>query len=281
MFLSKLKTVALALALATGVVFAARALHVPAGEPVAGKNDGLRPVKANAALTLVPVDEAAELVALIDKGIKSAGGLDKLAKFTAGSCKITGKAVQNEVYSLDGFVQGLDQLKVDGDMERDGMQQKLTMVLSGDEAWAMLQGRVREAPKEAVAGLKEVIRVFRYVHVLTPLKDKDVTLSPLGEVNINGQDAVALKVACKDQKDVHLFLDKATGLPLRAEFKIINNLQAEETVEFTFSDYKEFNSRKHFTKVELKLEGRAIMEAELSDFRWLDMLEAGVFERPQ
>src|SRR5262249_59829234 len=95
-----------------------------------------------------------------------------------------------------------------------------------------------------------------------------------------GKAAVGLKVGCKDQQDIHLFLDKATGLPLKAEFKFTDRMAQEQAMEFTFSEPKEFNGRKHFTKVALKVDGKATFEAELSDFRWVEKLEPAMFERP-
>jgi hypothetical protein len=159
------------------------------------------------------------------------------------------------------------------------MQMKVAFVVNGDQGWAKFMDAVEDAPKEVHTALKDVIRAFRYVHALTLLKDKSATLSSLGEANIDGKTALGLKVACKDQKDINVFLDKATGLPLKAEFNISKGGQ-EETVEFTFSDYKEFNGAKHFTKVALKQGGKPIFEADLSEFKWVDMIEANVFEKP-
>jgi hypothetical protein len=47
-----------------------------------------------------------------------------------------------------------------------------------------------------------------------------------------------------------------------------------------FSDYKEFNGTKHFTKVALKQGGKPIFEAELSDVKSLDQIETNVFDKP-
>jgi hypothetical protein len=111
------------------------------------------------------------------------------------------------------------------------------------------------------------------------LKDKAATLSPLGEVNIDGKAAVGIKVGGKDQKDINVFLDKTTGLPLKAEFAFTKGGQ-DETVHVMLSEYKEFNGAKHFTKVELKQNGKPILEAEMSEFKWLDQIEASVFDKP-
>jgi hypothetical protein len=70
-----------------------------------------------------------------------------------------------------------------------------------------------------------------------------------------------------------LFFDKATGLPVKAEFEIALKEVKEQALEFTFSHYKDFAGRKHFTKVEAKQDGQPVLEAELSDIRWLEKLD--------
>jgi len=45
-----------------------------------------------------------------------------------------------------------------------------------------------------------------------------------------------------------------------------------------FAFEKRFHHR--WIKVALKIDGKAMFEAELSEFRWLDKLDATVFERP-
>jgi hypothetical protein len=234
-------------------------------------------------VTSVRSDDQDDLRALIDKGIKSAGGKDKLGKFKAGTCKITGKALennQNDTFTFTAYLQGTDQIKVEGDVDHGGIQAKVAFIINGDQGWANFGGKVEDAPKEALRGIKDVIRAFRYAYLLAPLKDKTATLSPLGEVELDGKPAVGLKAAVKDREDIHVFLDKATGLPRKAEFKMQKRGERESTLEFTFSAYKETDGRKHFTKVAAKQDGKAIFEAELSEFRWLDSLDAGIFARP-
>jgi hypothetical protein len=225
-------------------------------------------------------DDQDDLKRVIDKGIKAAGGEEKLNKFKAGTCKIKGKSLEDEGnFTFEAFLQGGEQVKVAGDFDVQGMQKKVAFVVNGDQGWAKFADTVEDAPKEVLTAIKDIIRAFRYVYALTPLKDKAATLSPLGEVNIDGKPALGIKVGCKDQKDINVFLDKASGLPLKAEVTFTKRGQ-EETLEIMLSDYKEFDGAKHFTKVALRQNGKSILEAELSEFKWLDQIEANVFDKP-
>ncbi len=232
--------------------------------------------------TAVRSDDQTDLKTLIDKGIKAAGGQEKLNKFKAGTCKIKGKVLEGQegMFSIEAFLQGSDQVKVEGEVNVQGTSMKVTFVINGNQGWAKFNDNVEDAPEEAISGINDIIRAFRYVYTLIPLKNKDLMLSPSGEIKVDGKAAVGVKVAGKDQKDINLFFDKETGLPLKAEVTISKSGGGDETLEFTLSDYKESNGIKHFTKVGLKQNGRAIFEAELSDLKWLDKLEARVFEKP-
>jgi hypothetical protein len=234
-------------------------------------------------VTAVRSDDSDDLRALIDKGIKAAGGQDKLGKFKAGTCKFKGKSLENnrnDTFSFDAFLQGADQVKIEGSVDHGGMQANVAFIINGDQGWVNFGGKVEEAPKEVLVVIKDLIRAFRSVHALAPLKEKGVTLSPLGEVEVSGKTAVGLKASVKDREDIHVFLDKATGLPLKTEFKMRKGDGQEHTLEFTVSDYKESEGRKHFTKVAASQDGKAIFEAEFSDIRWVDKLDASNFAKP-
>jgi hypothetical protein len=231
----------------------------------------------------VRADDQDDLRALIDKGIKAAGGHEKLGKFKAGTCKITGKSLENnrnDSFNFSAFLQGTDQVKVEGSVDHGGMQANVAFIINGDQGWANFGGKVEDAPKEVLRALKDIIHAFRLVHILAPLKEKGTTLSPLGEVQVNGKSAVGLKVSVKDREDIHVFLDKETGLPLKTEFKMHRKNGRERMLEFTFSDYKEADGHKHFTKVAANQDGKAVFEAEFSEFRWVDSLDASIFARP-
>jgi RNA polymerase sigma factor (sigma-70 family) len=281
MFMTKVKTAALLLVLLAGIAVGALALHASARDS-AGFNRSLSRPRSTATAASLQADDRAGAPTLVDRAIKALGGRKKLSNFTAGTCKIKGKVLdaQGDLFDIEASLQGADRVRLEGELTRDGMSVKATIILNGDKGWAKFADNVKDSPKEAVVAIKDIIRAFRYVHAVTPLKDKGVTLSPLGEVNVDGKPAVGLKVACKDEQDIHVFFDKATSLPLKAELKAPNRAGAEDALEFTFSDYKEFDGRKHFTKVGLKINGTAFFEVDLSDYRWLEKLEASTFERP-
>jgi hypothetical protein len=56
-------------------------------------------------------DDQDDLKMVIDKGIKAAGGEEKLTKFKAGTCKIKGKILEDGkegTFTFEAFLQGPD-----------------------------------------------------------------------------------------------------------------------------------------------------------------------------
>jgi len=162
-----------------------------------------------------------------------------------------------------------------------GRTNNAILVVTPEKIWngnGTQQGR--ELPA-AFAFLRDAFRAIRLAQDLTALRDKDVTLSHLGEVKIDDRVAVGLKVVAKGQPDVDLFFDKETLLPARAEVRVLEPGDANETVyAFYFADYKEVDGVKLFGKLTLKRDDKTSLEMELSDFRPREALDEGTFDRP-
>src|SRR5581483_7252530 len=152
---------------------------------------------------------------------------------------------------------------------QEGRREPVTLVVNGEQVWAKFGQRVEDGPPQAVRSFRDLLRAFRYVHALTPLRDPALTLAPLGEIDLEGKAAVGLRVMCKDRQDIHVFLDKATGLPVKAGLPVSKGDGGEATLEILLRDYQEFEGRKHFTKVTVKEDDRVVCEVEFSDIRWV------------
>ena len=115
--------------------------------------------------------------------------------------------------------------------------------------------------------------------MLPALKDKAYTLSPLGEVKVGTQAAMGLSISHNDRKDVSLFFDKESGLPLKSEVRVADPQGKEITVEFLYSDYKDFGGVKLCSKVSIKVDDMDF-KMELSEIKGVDKVDASQFDRP-
>ncbi|MFL5240488.1 MAG: hypothetical protein ACJ8FY_00110 [Gemmataceae bacterium] len=194
-------------------------------------------------LSTLRADNQAESKPLLEKAIKEMGGDAKLAKLKSGSwkAKITGQEDGKEiVLTSEGLWQGRDQYKMDVEMQINGMTKKALLVINRENGWAQEGGNTKDAPKEILVFIKNVVYAMRVPQMLPSFSDKEFTLSPLGEVKVGDVEAAGLRIAHKDFKEVSLFFDKKSGLPNKAEITLTDPGSREITIECFFSEYKEF-----------------------------------------
>src|SRR5262249_3663901 len=76
------------------------------------------------------------------------------------------------------------------------------------------------------------------------------------EVDIGGRPAVGMLVRHEDHKDVTLFFDKESGLPMKSEIRLLNLEGKEALFEIRFQDYKDNHGLNCFTKITVTTEGK-------------------------
>jgi hypothetical protein len=115
---------------------------------------------------------------------------------------------------------------------------------------------------------------------VTPLKAKDLKLSPLGEMKVNDRAALGIKVVKKDYPDVDLYFDKETHLPIKCELRVKEKNGMEVTTAWFFSDFKEVAGVKHPLKVALHREDKKMMEMEIGEAKSEEKVDEGTFAKP-
>jgi hypothetical protein len=227
-------------------------------------------------------DDQADARALLDKAIKAMGGEAKLAKL--GTASVKGKLTaseggQNLEITLEGIWQGLQQYRADVEVQEGGTNFKGVLVFNGDKGWLKKMCNTEDAPPGVVPFIRNIFYAGRMPQLLPSLKDKAYTLSLLGEVKVGTEDAVGLSISHKDRKDVSLFFDKKTGLPLKSEIRLADPRDKEITVEFHYRDYKDFDGLKLCGKIGIKLDNKDIT-MELSEIKSIEKVEDSQFDRP-
>jgi hypothetical protein len=240
------------------------------------------------AVCLLPVaaraGDAEEARALLDRAVQAMGGAKALSQQgftckTKGTLEVGGQKIE---LSGEWSAQAMNRYRWELEVQVEGRSRNGLLILDGDKGW--LKGdtdKAQELPKEIGPFLRSEFRLVRLAQRLPGLTEKGVTLSPLGELKIDGKPALGLKVAQKGQPDVDLFFDKETLLPVRAEMRVKEPEGGEEKRHtFSFADYKDVGGVKQFTKVSLRRDDTPTIELELSDLKFHDALDDGVFAKP-
>jgi hypothetical protein len=229
----------------------------------------------------VRADEAGDL---LDRAVKAQGGDERLSKAQGITCRTKGHLqLQNVAFDLDGeaTAQGTGLFRWKVSFSVMGRTNDALLVVTPEKIWNSNANRpANELPAE-FAFLREVFRTIRLAQNLHVLRDKDVTISHLGELKVDERICVGLKVVRKGWPDVDLCFDKETLLPARAEVRVKEPGDAEETVYgFHFSNFKDVDGVKLFAKVVLKRDDKTSLEMEFSDLRLQDKFDDNTFAKP-
>jgi hypothetical protein len=223
-----------------------------------------------------------EARAIIDKAIKAHGGQKKLDKFSAVQTKSKGKI---ELFGGIDFTQEVsaqfpNKFKEALEMDIQGQKVAVTSVYNGKEGWINANGMDVELNDK----FKDVLREGAYLinlSQLTPLRDKKYTLSLLGEVQVNGKPAVGIKVESKGHKDASFYFDKKTGLLVKIEHRTVDFQSMQEvTEERIITEYRDIDGRKAPKKVTVNRDGKKLLDAEVTEVKYLEKLDDSEFAKP-
>ncbi len=222
--------------------------------------------------------------AILDKGIKALGGEEKLGKVKAFSWKAKGKITFNDTdneFTSETTVQGIDHFRNEFDGEFGGIKVKGVVILAGDKGWRQFGGDKADMDKDAVATEKRNAYLQAVPVTLLPLKDKAFKIESAKEEKVDGKPADAIKVTGPEDKDLTLYFDKESGLPVKLVAKVVGFMGDEAEQETTYSDYKEFGGIKKATKIQTKRGGEKFLEQQISDFKVLDKVDGKTFTEPK
>jgi hypothetical protein len=109
-----------------------------------------------------------------------------------------------------------------------------------------------------------------------------VTFTRLGEVKVKGRPAVGVTASRKGAKDINLYFDKETGLLAKVEMRRRDLMSGEEvTEERIITEYQEAEGRKVAKKVEVLRDGKAFLEAEVTEVKVLEKVDDSEFAKPK
>jgi hypothetical protein len=222
-----------------------------------------------------------EADALLAKAIKAHGGEEALTKYKGVRLKL--KAV---LEGPDKTPKVWEHLFLAPNKYKDVreafyLNRKVWSVYmtDGKEVWTYLEGK-REVLEgrfaEWVTNDAHLMQVMR----LVPLKGKEYELKAVGETKVDGKKAAGLLVRTKGQKDITLYFDADSGLLVKAERQVYDNLVEKEVTEERFyQDYPKKAELPYARKVFTKVGGRKSDSYEVTEVKFLEKVDEKLFRK--
>lgn len=238
------------------------------------------------ASTATPPVEAddATAKAILDKAIKALGGEEKLAKIEAFTWKSKGHFIINgsdNKFNSQVTIQGLDQYRSEFEGIVNGNSLKGITVVKGDKGWRKSGDQLIEMNEEQVANEKRSIYLMVIPTTLVALKSKNFEIGTAPEEKVNDKPAVAIKGTGPDGKDFTIYFDTETSLPIKLVAKMTGFVGEDFLIEWSFANYKEYDGIQKATKIEIKRDGEKFLNAEVTEFKIVDKVDAATFDEPK
>jgi hypothetical protein len=219
--------------------------------------------------------------AIIEKAIQAQGGAEKLEKYKAvhtkgkGTLQLLGMGIE---FTTESYAQRPDHFKSVMEMNFGGMKISMTQMYNGDKFTINQNGMDVPLNDDMKKEVKEQVYAERIGDLLI-LKEKDIKLTALGESQVEGKPAVGVKISSPGHRDISLYFDKDSGLPVKSEGKSLDAMTMQEVNQEKFySDYKDFDGLKRPTKVTVNRDGKKFMDVEVTELKNLEKLDDSVFQ---
>jgi len=223
---------------------------------------------------------------IVDKAVKALGDAKKQNKLKGITFNTEAKvSVLNNNIQFSGSwsVSGIDKFRGALNIQDNNRQNSVTVVINGKRGWAKdgQNGMVKPAPEKELPKALAFLTAVRLPQMPAALHAKGIKLSPLGEIPINGKTAVGLKVERAGQRDISIYFDKKSGLPLKSEVSVEDQPGIDSMFAFSFDGFKEIDGVKQFTKMTILRNQQQVAVVELNNIRLYENLDATTFAKPE
>jgi hypothetical protein len=222
-----------------------------------------------------------EAEALLARAIKAHGGEEALTKYKAVRLKL--KVV---LEGPDKTPKAWEQLFLAPNKYKDVregfyLNRKVASinVTDGKEAWWYVDGRPQVLEGKFGDWLMDDAHLFQVLR-LVPLKGKEYELKVVGETKIDGKTAAGLLVRTKGQKDLTLYFDAESGLLVKSERLVYDNLVEKDVTEERFyQGYPKEAELPYARKVTVKVGGRWSMTCDMTEVKFLEKVDEKEFRK--
>jgi hypothetical protein len=220
-------------------------------------------------------EQSPEAKAIVEKAIKAHGGAEKLNKFKNWTWKTKGEAYMGDApmpFTAEYVYSAPLNFRYDFDINiGEDKPFRFTGCTVGKTGWTKSGDVVDDLEKVKRESMNQNVHTME-LSLLTPLMDKEYTLTSLGESKHENQTLVGIKVGREGYKDVSMFFDKETGLFVKNSTTIFDADHAKKDVkqDAVFSDHREKDGLKVFGKITIYHDGKKFIVEELTEHKIIE-----------
>src|SRR5262249_18903085 len=228
--------------------------------------------------------DADAVKSLLDKSIKASGGEANLAKVPTPHWKGKGQGrTPRGMAACEGewAVRLPDRLRAKLTIGEGDKAYQQVRVLNGERGWLRRNDDNAVTLDADSLAVEQQGLLQQRLTWLLPLREKEFTVTLLGESKLDGKPVLGLEVKPKEGAGFRLFFDAATSRLVQAATTVRDVRQAKEVAQETrFADYKDVQGVQRAHKITVLREGQVVLELELSDMQLHEKLDDALFTRP-
>ncbi len=223
--------------------------------------------------------------AIIEKAIQAQGGETRVAKLRTMRIKVEGTAAlapgQPDVpFTIEDVWQMPQRYKTSSTFQFQDQKFTQIQAIDGGKGWVQANGQTQDMPKEALDEMKEQ-KYAEDLDRLAFLTEKEVEISTVDPIEVDGKPAIGVLVKPKGHRDVKLYFDKTSGLLVKREHRLLDPSSGKEVLqEVVFSDYQEKDGLKHYRKIVAFRDRKKVIDAKVTEIAFFDKLDEKVFAKP-
>jgi hypothetical protein len=231
-------------------------------------------------------DSKHELTEVINKAIKAHGGKANLLNLKQYYYRSNGKvtfSISGKTYpiSREFYFQAPDRHRISVVMQVNGIKLYSNSIANGDAGWFVDNINIpKNMTKQDLRNAREDAYQWGMATLVPFIENSDLSLSYLGEMNVENVQVIGVRVSSKTFKDVDLYFSKKTFLLFGTS--ALGAVVDQEMCRLLtiFDDYKNYEGLLIPTKKSLLAKGATTTVEEIIEFKCLKNIDKAVFENP-
>jgi len=214
---------------------------------------------------------------IVARAIKAHGGEERLNTFPAQTWNEMGiyyGSGKSTPYKASIATHYPGRVKID-------VENVYSAVIDGEHGWMTAQGQTRELARNLLDDRREE-QYTDWVTTLLPLKNRKFKLALTGDAIVETKPAAGVRVSWKDQRELNLYFDKASGLLVKSAQRVKSQEQQgqEVTQECIVLEFEDVQGIKSASKTVVRRNGKQFLETTRTDMKRLERLDDSLFVRP-